>query len=136
MVNNQKILTGSRHAVLGAIFKGPFDYRVIFPDSDRAKEFSDSQGESPESYLDLWLTKKNPTSRHQHTSATKTPQFPPLTPALGKSMLAELKRSQIVEMCGKTSISAKAVRNRLSILRSAVSDAAQDDLTQISPIYV
>lgn len=57
---NLKRATQHRAAILDAIQKGTFEYRVTFPDSPRAALFADRQGDvlTVAKYLDDWLERQ------------------------------------------------------------------------------
>lgn len=134
---NLKRAAQHRAAVLDAIAKGTFSYRETFPDSPRAKDFADQKGdaETIDSFLDTWLEAKKLEVKSSTYVGYKNTVITHLAPELGSLMLSDLKRSHIVEMCKKMKVTAKTVRNRLSVLRAALSDAVQDELIEISPMY-
>lgn len=134
---NLKRAAQHRASILDSIQKGTFEYRVTFPDSPRVAEFADKPGEIRliEEYLEEWLEVKKAEVKASTYVGYKDTVRTHLIPKVGKIMLADLKRSHIVEMCGAMTVSPKTIRNRLSVLRSALSDAVQDDLIHISPMY-
>lgn len=134
---NLKKASNHRAAIIDAIDKGQFDYRVTFPESKRAKEFYAVPGDAQtmDSYLDAWLDRKKTEVKASTYVGYKDTVISHLAANLGRIMLSELTRAQIVEICRKWSVADKTVRNRLSVLRSALDDAVQDGLITISPMY-
>lgn len=134
---NLKKASNHRAAIIDAIDKGQFDYRVTFPESKRAKEFYAVPGDAQtmDSYLDAWLDRKKTEVKASTYVGYKDTVISHLAANLGRIMLSELTRAQIVEICRKWSVADKTVRNRLSVLRSALDDAVQDGLINISPMY-
>lgn len=134
---NLKRATQHRAAILDAIMKGTFDYRVTFPDSARAALFVERQGEilTVEKYLDTWLEAKRPHLKSSTYDGYRKTVLNHLTPGLGIHVLADLRRTHIKEWCAKQGTTAKTIRNRLSVLRAALDDAVQDDLIESNPLF-
>lgn len=126
-----------RAAILEAIRNGSFSYRETFPDSPAWKKFVEVKGEvqTLNTYFDAWLDKKKKEVKASTYVGYNDTIRTHLSPTLGTIAIADLRRFNIVEMIGKWDVTPKTVRNRLSVLRSALADAVQDDLIQISPMY-
>lgn len=134
---NLKRAEQHRAAILDAIAKGTFIYRDTFPDSKRAAQFATSPGEkiNVENYLDDWLKQKKEQLKASTYVGYKDTVISHLTPALGKLIMIDLRRSHIVEMCKGWDVSDKTTRNRLSVLRASLSDAVQSDIIEVNPMY-
>ncbi|MGZ9712557.1 Arm DNA-binding domain-containing protein [Glaciimonas sp. GNP009] len=126
-----------RAAILDAIQKGTFDYRVTFPDSKNVIHFVERQGEiiTVTKYLDDWLERQRVHLKASTYSGYQKIVNNHLIPEFGKILLSDLKRMQIKIWCAKLTISNKAIKNRLSVLRAALGEAMQDDLIETNPLY-
>jgi integrase len=134
---NLKRATQHRAAILDAIQKGTFEYRVTFPDSPRAAIFAERQGEilSVEKYLDDWLERQRPHLKASTYDGYRKTVINHLTPGLGKHLLSDLKRTHIKDWCASLKTTNKTMRNRLSVLRAALGEAVQDELIEANPLY-
>jgi integrase len=134
---NLKRAAQHRAAILDAIQKGTFEYRVTFPDSARAGLFVERQGDvlTVEKFLDDWLERQRPHLKASTYDGYRKTVVNHLSPAFGTLRLSDVKRSQIKDWCAKQKISNKSLRNRLSILRAALGEALQDDLIEANPLY-
>ncbi|QJQ00164.1 tyrosine-type recombinase/integrase [Herbaspirillum rubrisubalbicans] len=134
---NMKRAAQHRAAILDAIQKQTFEYRVTFPDSPRAAYFAERKGEilTVEKYLDSWLD-----AQRSHLKASTYDGYRKvvnnhLIPAFGTTKLSDLNRKTIKDWCSSQQTSLKAIKNRLSVLRSALNLAAQDELIDTNPLY-
>jgi integrase len=134
---NLKRATQHRAAILDAIQKGTFDYRVTFPDSPRAMLFVERQGEvlTVHKFLDDWLERQRAHLKASTYEGYRKTVVNHLVPAFGKLRLADLKRPKIKDWCAQLKVTNKTLRNRLSVLRAALGDAVQDDLIEANPLY-
>jgi len=134
---NLKRATQHRAAILDAIVKGTFDYRVTFPDSPRAALFVERQGEvtTVEKYLDDWLERQRTHLKASTYDGYRKVIINHLSPGLGMYILSDLKRTQIKDWCARQKTTNKTLRNRLSVLRAALGDAVQDELIEANPLY-
>lgn len=134
---NLKRAAQHRAAILDAIQKGTFDYRVTFPDSPRSALFAERQGEvlTVEKYLDDWLERQRAHLKASTYDGYRKTVNNHLTPEFGKLRLADLKRTHVKDYCAKLKTSNKSIRNRLSVLRAALGEAMQDDLIESNPLY-
>lgn len=126
-----------RAAILDAIQKGTFDYKVTFPDSKNVAQFVERQGEiiTATKYLDEWLERQRSHLKASTYSGYQKIVNNHLIPEFGKLLLCDLKRIQIKNWCAKLKTSNKAIKNRLSVLRAALGEAMQDDLIESNPLY-
>lgn len=134
---NLKRAAQHRAAILDAIQKGTFDYRVTFPDSPRAAHFVERQGEvlTVEKYLDDWLERQRAHLKASTYDGYRKVVLNHLSPGFGKHRLADLKRTHIKEWCTAQKTTSKTLRNRLSVLRAALGEAVQDELIEANPLY-
>lgn len=134
---NLKRVTQHRAAIMDAIQKGTFDYRVTFPDSPRAALFVERQGEvlSVEKYLNDWLDRQRVHLKASTYDGYRKAVVNHLTPGLGKHLLSDLKRTHIKDWCAGQKTTNKTIRNRLSVLRAALGEAVQDELIEANPLY-
>lgn len=134
---NLKRVTQHRAAIMDAIQKGTFDYRVTFPDSPRAGLFVERQGEvlSVEKYLNEWLDRQRVHLKASTYDGYRKAVVNHLTPGLGKHLLSDLKRTHIKDWCASQKTTNKTIRNRLSVLRAALGEAVQDELIEANPLY-
>jgi integrase len=134
---NLKRAAQHRAAVLDAIAKGTFDYRVTFPDSPRADQFVERKGEilTVEKFLEDWLERQRAHLKASTYDGYRKVVLNHLSPEFGKLRLTDLKRSHIKDWCAKQTTSSKSIRNRLSVLRAALAEAMQDELIESNPLY-
>lgn len=134
---NLKRATQHRAAILDAIQKGTFDYRVTFPDSPRADLSVERKGEilTVEKYLDEWLERQRAHLKASTYDGYRKTVVNHLIPEFGKHRLSDLKRTHIKDWCAKLKTSNKSIRNRLCVLRAALGEAMQDDLIESNPLY-
>ncbi|MFC7515124.1 tyrosine-type recombinase/integrase [Herbaspirillum sp. GCM10030257] len=134
---NLKRAAQHRAAVMDAIVKGTFDYHVTFPDSTRAEQFVERKGEvvTVEKYLDGWLERQRSHLKASTYDGYRKTVLNHLTPEFGKLRLTELKRMHIKDWCAKQKTTSKSIRNRLSVLRAALTEAMQDELIESNPLF-
>jgi integrase len=134
---NLKRAAQHRAAILDAIQKGTFEYRVTFPDSPRAGLFVERQGDvlTVAKYLDDWLERQRVHLKASTYDGYRKTVIDHLSPAFGTLRLSDIKRPQLKNWCAKQKISNKSLRNRLSVLRAALGEALQDDLIEVNPLY-
>src|SRR5206468_2949995 len=108
-----------------------------FPESPRAKLFSKMPGDalSIEDYLKLWLATEKQNIKHStHLGYAKILKYH-LVPTFGKLPLSELRRKHIYDWVSThADLSAKRVRNILSVLRIALDAAVERELIETNPI--
>jgi integrase len=119
------------------IATGEFDYAKHFPDSPRAKLFSKLPGDALtlKTYLKAWLAEEAQNIKHSTCLGyTKILQYH-LLPTFGKLSLSELRRKHIYDWVSKhADMSAKRVRNILSVLRIALDAALERELIEANPL--
>ncbi len=134
---NLKRAQQHRAAVLDSIQKGTFNYRTTFPDSKNAEQFVERKGEilTVERYLDGWLERQRPQLKASTYEGYRKIVLNHLTPAFRTYTLAALDRPAIRDHCRNLKVGAKSVKNRLSVLRAALTDAVTDNLIDTNPLY-
>ena len=125
---NLKRAEQHKAAVEHAIANGTFDYAVTFPDSLRAAKFApEASQETVAGFLTKWLAGKR-----QHVSSSTFAGYRKiveqrLVPALGPTLLVDLKRKTVRDWLNTLEVSNKTLSNIQSCLRSALNDAVDDD---------
>lgn len=132
---NLKKAEQHKAAIEHAISIGGFDYSVTFPGSPRAAKFApEASHETVAGYLTRWLEgKKRHLSSSSYNGYEKIVRLR-LKPALGEMMMVDLKRKDVKDWLAKLEISNKTLSNIQSCLRSALSDAAEEELISINPL--
>lgn len=125
---NLKRAEQHKAAVEHAIANGTFDYAVTFPGSPRAAKFApEASQETVAGFLTKWLAGKK-----QHVSSSTFEGYRKLVelrlvPALGPTLLVDLKRKTVRDWLNTLEVSNKTLSNIQSCLRSALNDAVDDD---------
>jgi integrase len=132
---NLKKAEQHKAAIEHAISIGTFDYSVTFPGSARAAKFApEASNETVSGYLTRWLDgKKRHLSSSSYNGYEKIVRLR-LKPALGEMMMVELKRKDVKDWLAKLEINNKTLSNIQSCLRSALSDAAEEELITANPL--
>lgn len=128
---NLKRAANHRAAVLDAIERGVFDYATTFPGSKNAEKFarkSEAAELTVRDYLERWIDSKAPTVKASTEDGYRKAIKGRLVPALGDTLLMELKRGDVRTMCEAIEATNKRIANVLSVLRSALDDAVGDEL--------
>lgn len=133
---NLKLAERHKAAIEHAISNGTFDYGVTFPGSPRAAKFApEASQETLAEFLTKWLTAKK-----QHVSSSTFAGYRKiveqrLVPALGPTLLVDLKRRTIRDWLNTLEVSNKTLSNIQSCLRSALNDAMDDEeLIEANPL--
>lgn len=133
---NLKRAAQHRAAVLDAIARGEFDYAITFPKSKNAERFAKRKGDvqTVSKFLDAWLHRKE----KQLKTSTYKDYFKTvngvLIPEFGSLALSDLKRAKVREWAADYRASNKRIGNILSVLRAALTEAAEDELIELNPI--
>ncbi len=132
---NLKKAEQHKAAIEHAISIGGFDYSVTFPGSPRAAKFApEANRETVAGFLTRWLDgKKRHVSSSTFDGYRKIVELR-LLPALGERMVVELKRKDVRDWLSTLEISNKTLSNIQSCLRSALSDAAEEELIDVNPL--
>lgn len=132
---NLKKAEQHKAAIEHAISIGTFDYAVTFPGSARAAKFApEASHETVVGFLTRWLEgKKRHVSSSTYDGYRKIVSLR-LVPALGDKMIVELKRKDVRDWLNTLEVSNKTLSNIQSCLRSALNDAAEEELIDLNPL--
>ena len=132
---NLKKAEQHKAAIEHAISIGTFDYSVTFPGSARAAKFApEASHETVNGYLTRWLAgKKKHLSSSSFDGYRKIVELR-LIPQFGDGMMVDLKRKMIKDWCDTLQISNKTLSNIQSCLRSALTDAIDEELIETNPL--
>lgn len=132
---NLRRAANHRAAVLDAIARGTFDYAATFPGSKNAAQFGKKRTSlTVQEYLESWIDSKAMTIKASTADGYRKAIKGRLVPSLGSKLLIDLRRPHVREMCEAMDTSNKRIANVLSVLRSALDDAAQDELIDGNPV--
>ncbi|CAN7301839.1 DUF3596 domain-containing protein [Cupriavidus necator] len=139
---NTRKLTQFRAAVLHAIEKGEFDYAKTFPDSRHAAALAERPGDvlTVEAYFDKWLARKKVEIKASTYKGYELIVNRWVIPKFGKMPLSDLKRAPIrdwlatIDEKKEKKVSNKRLSNIQSCMRSALGDAADDELIDANPL--
>ncbi|WP_024690144.1 MULTISPECIES: Arm DNA-binding domain-containing protein [Pseudomonas syringae group] len=132
---NLKKAEQHKAAIEHAISIGAFDYSVTFPGSPRAAKFApEANRETVAGFLTRWLDgKKRHVSSSTFAGYRKLVELR-LVPALGERMVVDLKRKDVRDWLSTLEVSNKTLSNIQSCLRSALNDAAEEELVEVNPL--
>lgn len=132
---NLKKAEQHKAAIEHAISIGTFDYSVTFPGSPRAVKFApEANRETVAGFLTRWMDgKKRHVSSSTFDGYRKIVELR-LVPALGEHMVVELKRKDVRDWLSTLEVSNKTLSNIQSCLRSALTDAAEEELIEMNPL--
>lgn len=111
------------------------NYSGTFPGSARAAKFApEASHETVAGFLTRWLA-----SKKKHLSSSTYEGYPKLVehrlvPALGTHMIVDLKRKMIKDWLDTLEIGNKTLSNIQSCLRSAMTEAVDEELIENSPM--
>ena len=133
---NLKRAERHRAAVLDAIERGTFDYAVTFPNSPRAALFSHEPGAAMTltKYLDRWLTDIRPSLKASTFTIYKRIVNHQILDQFGDLNLTQISWKDVRDWLAKKDASAKTKGNILSVLRTALDDAVEDELLDANPL--
>ncbi|MEN5032921.1 DUF3596 domain-containing protein [Pseudomonas sp. Ps21-P2] len=132
---NLKKAEQHKAAIEHAISIGTFDYSVTFPGSARSAKFApEASHETLNGFLTRWLEAKR-----KHIASSTFDGYRKLVdlrliPALGDHMLVDLKRKTVRDWLDTLRVSNKTLSNIQSCLRSALNDAAEEELVDVNPL--
>lgn len=127
-----------RASVLLAIENGTFVYAKSFPNSPNAAKFAEYKGEvqTVGEYLEAWLARKKAHLKASTWDGYRKIVNYQLIPALGKEVLADLKRQHVRDWIATLDCTNKRLANIQSVLRSALQDAVdEDELIPANPLH-
>lgn len=124
------------HAIQQAIIDRTFNYIDSFPRSPIAKRFAkESEITLIENYLIDWFEIKKQTLKASTVKAYQNIINNFLIPNFGNLYLSELKRYHIKRTVNQWDVSKKLTNTRLSILRTALADAMDDEILDSNVLY-
>ena len=132
---NLKKAEQHKAAIEHAISIGTFVYAVTFPNSPRAQQFEpESCRETLNGFLTRWLAgKKKHVSSSTFDGYRKIVELR-LIPQFGDVMLVDLKRKVIKDWLDTLLVGNKTLSNIQSCLRSALTDAVDEELIELNPL--
>jgi integrase len=139
---NTRKLTQFAAAIRHAIDKGEFDYAKTFPNSKHAAALAERPGDvlTVEKYFEKWLARKKVEVKASTYTGYDNIVNNWLIPKFGKLALSELKRAAIrdwlatIDAEKKRKVSNKRLANIQSCIRSALADAADDEIIESNPL--
>jgi len=118
-----------------AIYNGTFDYLATFPKSKRAQRIGFKTGQIPlGTYLDEWIERKKQTLKASTADGYQKIIDGVLKPAMGDTPLVTLTRKIVRDAMSGRKVTNKRLGNIQSCLRSALSDAVDDELIEANPL--
>jgi len=132
---NLKRAAKHKAAIELAIYNGHFDYAATFPESKRAARVGYQTGQIPlESYLHKWLAGKEAHLKASTLDGYRKIINGVLIPRLGSQPLVTLTRKSVKAALSGMGVTNKRLSNVQSCLRSALSDAVEDELIDANPL--
>lgn len=132
---NLKRAEQHKAAIELAIYNGTFDYAATFPKSKRASKVGYQTGQIPlASYLEKWLERKEKTLKASTIDGYRKIVNGVLIPKLGPTPLLSITRKSVRDALSDMEASNKRLANVQSCLRSALSDAVDDELIETNPL--
>ena len=132
---NLKKAEQHKGAIEHAISIGTFNHSVTFPGSAHAAKFApEASRETVNGFLTRWLEAKR-----KHIASSTFDGYRKLVElrlisALGDHMLVDLKRKTMRDWLNTLQVGNKTLSNIQSCLRSALNDAAEEELIDINPL--
>ncbi|WP_454825343.1 Arm DNA-binding domain-containing protein [Paraburkholderia xenovorans] len=139
---NTRKLNQFAAAIRHAIDKGEFDYAKTFPDSRHAAALAERPGDvlTVEKYFDKWLIRKKVEIKASTYTGYENIVINWVIPKFGKLALSELRRATIrdwlatIDAKKDRKVSNKRLANIQSCMRSALGDAADDEIIESNPL--
>ena len=133
---NLKRAEQHRAAIIYAIDTGSFDYAATFPNSKNAAKFAEKVDvvDKLEDYLEKWLDRKKGHIKASTFDGYRKIVFGCLIPWFGKRRINELKKKDVKDRLSSVDASNKRLANIQSVLRSALSDAIDDEIIEANPL--
>jgi len=125
-----------RIAIVSAIENGTFNYAITFPNSKYLKQLSVTDGSviTIKEWLDKWLAYKEPLIKASTYHDYRKIVVNILIPQFGGIQLTMIKKHHVKTWASGQSCSNKRISNVLSVLRSALNDAVDDELIMDNPL--
>lgn len=133
---NLKTAYRHREAILDAIYHGTFNYSDTFPNSAQAFQFSPIKGDAVtlRSYLWEWLKLKEQTTKASTYHGYKKIVKNVLSPEFGDLAVSAVNRRTVKQWALDQKCSNKRIANIVSVLRSALQEALDDEIIEANPL--
>jgi integrase len=134
---NETYCVRLRAEILGRITRNDFKYGDYFPESQRVATFGERARNKPttiEQILLSYLERVKPTVEATTYRVYQNDVMNIVIPAFGRFGVDALTRRDVRDWVSKQELSYKRVKNLLLPLRSALSDAVDDELIEVSPL--
>lgn len=127
-----------RHEILAAIDNGTFNYEQVFPRSKNLKKINQisdpHEGQLIAQYLKYWLFKKEAYLKRSTYENYRKIINNQIVPNLGHIPINRLKRKDVNDWVSEMDVTNKRIANIVSPLRTALTDAVQNDLIETNPL--
>jgi integrase len=141
---NTRKLEQFRAAILHAIDKGEFNYAETFPGSKHIEQFAEKPGDvlTVTRYFETWLDRKKAEVKASTYQGYHSITFGYVIPTWGDLALTDLRRAAIRDALAKIDagrpdekkVTNKRLSNIQSCMRSALADAAADEIIETNPL--
>lgn len=133
--SNLKKAETFRAAILESILRGTFDYSITFPNSRKAARFSTYQGQvqNVEQFFTKWMKAKKPHLKASTYNGYQKIVGGLIIPTFGDVRLIDLSTRDVKQWFAHMDVSNKRFSNILSVIRSAMADALQDEIIDQNP---
>ncbi len=133
---NLKATRRHREAILDAITHGTFDYAHTFPDSPRSTQFSAEPGAriSTKDYLGRWVNRLESELKASTFLTYRRIVNNQLIPQFGAKALTDVKWRDVRDWIRQKDGTSKTIGNILSVLRTALDEAVEDELIDNNPL--
>lgn len=122
-----------RQDIIEAIDNGTFDYAFTFPNSRNIEKLKGTEPLSLGKYMAQWLEGKQP---HLKTSTYEgyRKMINAISGTIGQIPLVDLKRKNVYDFAASLTCGNKRISNILSVIRSALNDAVQNEIIELNPL--
>ncbi len=133
---NLKAARRHRESILDAIAHGTFDYKYTFPNSPRAAQFSPEPGAriSTKDYLDRWVNRLELELKASTYLIYRRIVKNQLIPQFGAKALTGIKWRDVRDWIREKDGTPKTIGNILSVFRTALDEALEDELIDNNPL--
>lgn len=128
--SNLKRAANHRSSIIHEISLGIFDYAAVFPNSTHAVKKEDSDSQSVEEFLRIWLKQHRSNIASSTYDGYKKIVMSQLIPALGDHSVEMLGTKEVREWLSTLDCTNKRIKNILSPLRTALGVAVQDGILE------
>jgi len=132
---NLKSASNHRGAILEAIEDGSFNYLATFPNSKKAKNLKSTSNMLIKDWLDQWIEEMKPTLHTSTYTTHKRTINRLLKKEFGELSLDEIRWHHVKDWCREVSVKFNTQKNYISILRTALDEAVEEDLIESNPLF-